>query len=233
MQYHPSEGRGETDWARYVTGFRDKSDQESFVTYEWMKPVFRELWKVFDEYLQYADDLPWIYTERSIVGLLTAAAFRADCVALEEYQEDRKDDKPMGRADWWMGTKEEPMNEILVEAKQMWLSSDARTWGDLGGILKRAGDQLRGYGSRKRTENFKKLVVCFVRPHFRAGENVSDVDLGEQFKTWCDEEAYWPEETDYFTCYWLKSVKGRGVKKEGHKEPYSYYPGLFICCREL
>lgn len=221
-----------------VTCFPKGGSSGNCKTYELMKPVFSELWNIYDEYIRimdaqgYYDDLPWIFTERSIVGHLTSAAFNANCICIEEYQIERKDEKPMGRADWWMGTKHDTMKGILAETKQMWLSCDVDSWGSLRSILAEAEAQLKGYKAGNQSKNFRKLVICFVRPYFRDGEEVSDENLRKKFKIWCDEDAYWPEGTDYFTCYWLNSVKGRGYKTPDNGS-YLYRPGLIICCREI
>jgi hypothetical protein len=68
------------------------------------------------------EDAPFIYNERSNVGILAGAAWRCGRVSLEEFQQEKgHKNKPKwnGRADLYMASEE---SEELIEAKFSWLN---------------------------------------------------------------------------------------------------------------
>lgn len=225
----------ETALATCVSGFRPNKNPESFKTYLWLEPVFRKLWSIYDEYIAYMDDaelhndLPWIYTERSIVGHLTAAAYLANRVALEEFQQP-KEDGQAGRADWWMGTNDRSGREIYAETKFKPISSDASTWKSLQSTLGDAENQLIGYGFHHQRGQCEHIAMCFVQPYFPVTDDRKKI--AEHYERWCGDGVECPKGVDYFTGYWLKSLEGRRVpSRDGTGDVYC--PGLFIYCHEV
>ena len=79
--------------------------------------------KVQEEYIEIVEtDIPYIYTERTNVGLLAAAFYRSKWVALEEYgvTKNRKDDNPYsGRADLYVA---DAANNFVIEFKKIEVS---------------------------------------------------------------------------------------------------------------
>lgn len=63
-------------------------------------------------------DAPYFYSERANIGLLSAAAWRAGWIALEEFG-IRKHTTKQGRADLWFWPADQDKEEY-IEAKQRW-----------------------------------------------------------------------------------------------------------------
>jgi hypothetical protein len=92
----------------------DGKSVEAFATLKILRPIFAELWWIYDNYLTNTnfEDLPWWYTEGMIRGHLTAAAARAGLTAAEEFQclrgkANESEPQKRGRADWWVATLKE------------------------------------------------------------------------------------------------------------------------------
>lgn len=200
------------------TLFRDRSGVAGSRSYRILRPVFAELWSVFDQYIVQANDIPWWYTERSLVGLLTAAAFRAGYSAIEEFGCARRDNEPKGRVDWWIGGG--PRNrQLLVETKQAELSSDG-TWATVSSLFKEARIQVLNYDLGPDYASVPRVLIVFVRPYFKRERNWS-----EQRELWL---ADMPGETDYCAYYWLEQEhQNRCVTDGGY-----CYPGILACCQE-
>ena len=185
-----------------------------------LRPVFSELWSVFDHYITRVgyEDVPWWYTERSIVGLLTAAAFQAGYCSLEEFSWKRGQDQAKGRVDWWLGTGDRE-SEVFAETKQTYISS-AGSWAKLDHGLTEAERQLLSFELGPKTNESHRLVMVFVRPYFAA-----PADWEEQRHLWLDA---CPDGVDYCVYYWLKEQLHNVCEHNG-----LCYPGLLICCKEV
>ena len=86
-------------------------------------PLIEEALLAIDRYSRVmgGEDAIYMYTERTCVGLLAAAAWRCGWVALEEYQLEKHDankSRRLGRADLYMASE---YTEDSVEAKYKWL----------------------------------------------------------------------------------------------------------------
>ena len=200
------------------TLFKDHSSGTSSRTYRILRPVFAQLWSVFDQFITQNDEVPWWYTERSLVGLMTAAAFRAGCSAIEEFTCARHHKRSRGRVDWWVGTGADD-EELFAETKQAYISSDGG-WALLSSGFKHAEAQLRDYDLGQEYDHVPRLLIVFVRPYFKNGK-----DWIEQRNLWLTET---PEGADYCAYYWLeREHQDRCVSDGGY-----CYPGILICCKE-
>jgi len=101
-------------------------DQDRFAT--WL-PVLQAWAACHVEFAQQVDDAAYWYTERSNVGILAQAAWRAGRVALEEYQakksrqHGRATKEWLGRCDLWLS---DAQGGELIEAKQEYLALRSR-----------------------------------------------------------------------------------------------------------
>ncbi len=203
------------------TVFRNDSMATRSRTYRTLRPVFAQLWSVFDEYIKRAGDIPWWYTERSLVGFLTAAAFRAGYSAIEEFVCPRQHAVPKGRADWWVGSGAEDC-QLFAETKQAWISSFSNTWGSLETCLKDADKQIQGYDFGPEYDHVPRLAMVFVRAFFK-----------KKVEDWTAQRAMWlaevPKVADYCAYYWLDEHCKTLYKGD---DGYSY-PGVLIYCKEV
>ena len=224
---HPSETTGTSSCATFGVFYSDEVQRDTLYCDRIVQPVFSELWKLYDRYIKnIIDDVPWWHTERSIVGHLTAAAFNAGNLALEEYSNEKTPNHDggsnrKGRVDWWMGTPKREY-EFIAETKAIGLSKDARDWEPLYDTLKEAEDQVRAY---KDAECRHRLVMCFTRPYWRVndkGENIAQRERLLRHKR--PEGAVY----DYCAYYWLNDEH-----LERRFEGWPICPALLIYCKEI
>ncbi len=205
------------------TMFSDPKAEESLPTFRLLRPVFGKLWSIYDQYIEHlVEEVPWYYTERTIVGHLTAAAFQAGCCAAEEFSWEKGKDEPKGRVDWWMAPRDSS-EQIWVETKQLWMGRQA-AWSTVSEHLDAAAKQLRQYNVGPSSDGQHKLAIVFVRPYTRGAEK-----LDEDRRIWIDEVEEFPDNVDYVAYYWLESRLASACRASDGL----YYPGLLICCREL
>ena len=163
--------------------------------------------------------MPWLYTERAIVGHLTAAAFQAGYIALEEFSCDRGKDARKGRMDWWVATPD-ATHEIMAECKQLYISSSRSGWGALSGYFKKAAGQLKDYKTEPTCKELHRVVMCCVKPHYMHSD-----DPNKERDDWLYEV---PEGADYCAYYWLEQRYLYACEYDKHT-----YPGILICCKEI
>ncbi len=223
---HPSETTGISTYATCGVFYSDKAQRGTLHCDRIIQPVFNELWELYDRYIENTDDVPWWYTERSIVGHLTAAAFKAGNLALEEYSNERipkhdGDSNRQGRVDWWMATTR-CKQQLIAETKAIWLSKDARDWKPLCAKLKKAEDQVNEY---KDNDCPQRLMMCFTRPYWKfddRGENSAQRKLRLHQNKPADDKY------DYCAYYWLNDEYLK--RFEGCP---NLCPALLIYCKEL
>ena len=184
--------------------------------------MFRELWAIIAQYVDYNEDVPWRYSERSIVGYLTAAACRAGYLAMEEFPSERDADRPKGRVDWWVATTHdhESGGEIYAECKHLCLASRA-DWSPLDNMQKEAEGQLRGYKLTPSCQHMHRLVMCCVAPYYMRSQGYE-----REKEAWLREVR---EPFNYCAYYWLSEER-----LEQSKSPNGHtHPGLLIYCQEV
>jgi hypothetical protein len=205
---------------------RDGKSVEDFATLGILRPLFVELWWIYDNYLTNTnfEDLPWWYTERMIVGHLTAAAARAGLTAAEEFQllkgkANESAPQKKGRADWWVAT---PGGEcdIWAEAKQVFVAASGG-WNPFRTKMSEAYKEIQTTPIEQ-WKHTRKLAVVFARPIYR-----EDEDHEESRECFLNGEFY-PPDVDYLAYYWLHEQHLESCLWDGY-----YYPGLLICCREV
>jgi len=206
------------------TMFPSPKGAESLPTFRLLRPVFGKLWSIYDQYIEHLGrkEVPWYYTEPTIVGHLTAAAFQAGCSAVEEFSWEKGRGKRMGRVDWWMA-RHGYSQQIWVETKQLWMGArSARA--TISNRLDAAAKQLRDFNTGGKSNSLHKLAIVFVRPCTRGAEKPD-----EYRRSWINEVKEFPGKVDYVAYYWLKN----GLDRACQGRDGLYYPGLLICCREL
>ncbi|MGB2984715.1 MAG: hypothetical protein WBE26_02435 [Phycisphaerae bacterium] len=187
-----------------------------------LQPVFSELWGIYDRYIAQTRpmDVPWWYTERTIVGHLTAAAFRAGYSALEEYSCEKGKNHSKGRVDWWLGTPD-GKRDVFVESKQEYLSAHT-DWARVESRFGEAERQIVEYHLETDSEESYKLAMVFVRPYYQTPRE------WEERRQRLLDGAEYPGNAHYYAYYWLEESDVAGCECNKY-----YYPGLFICCRQL
>ena len=125
---------------------------------------------------------------------------------------------------WLMSTSgDDVIEDVLLEAKALWLSKDTVPWGSLYKQLKDAAKQVNDY---KDSESVKgKVAVCFTRPYWNAKDSIENAD---QRELWLREDPPSCEKYDYCAHYWLNDEHMRYCKFESE-----IYPALLIYCKEL
>lgn len=224
---HPSKTTGTINYATCGMYYSDETQRDKLHCDRIVRPVFSELWKLYDRYIEHAKDVPWWHTERSIVGHLTAAAFNAGNVAIEEYSNGKTPNhdgnaKRKGRVDWWMGTPN-CKQQFIAETKAIWLSKDARDWEPLYKKLKEAEDQVKSY---KDNDCPQRLVMCFTRPYWKVNEKGENT---AQREWWLRQEKPEGAVYDYCAYYWLNDEHLERCCFEGWP---NLYPALLIYCKE-
>ncbi|MDX9976267.1 MAG: hypothetical protein RBU21_25050 [FCB group bacterium] len=139
------------------------------------RPIFTELWNLFDQFITEIDDMPWWYTERSIAGLLGTAAYRCGHLPLEEFGWPRNGNRRRGRVDLYIQSPK-CSREYWIETKQMYLSSNASGWEGLERTMADAERQLAGYSFKPNQNEVFGLVMVFVRPYYKLEKNLTHSD---------------------------------------------------------
>jgi hypothetical protein len=166
--------------------------------------------------------VPWWYSERTIVGHLTAAAFRAGYCALEEFSCEKGPKDPTGRLDWLVG-RNQWRETIQAETKQTWLSSNS-DYDAVDHLLEEAAAQNAEYKLPWEFEKLYRLAMVFVRPYYPKAQRSYD----DHRRAWIGEDAYLPTQADFCAYYWL--AKPHIGAATGEK---NCCPGLLICCKEV
>jgi hypothetical protein len=114
---------------------------ESKETLSWLKPVFKELKRIIDEYVEWHDQPPYWNNENASVSILVAAGACAGYSVLSDYRTEKKQKRKHvnGRCDLFLG-KENQWLEI--EAKPMYVSPDDEPE-KITKVLERAVDAAR------------------------------------------------------------------------------------------
>ena len=206
------------------TLFSSEGGKDRFASYAFLRPVLRELWCLYDHYASEAEyaDVPWWYGERTVVGHLTAAAFRAGYCALEDFTCEKGPGEPKGRLDWVVG-RNQWREAVQAEIKSTWVSVDA-AWDGVDLLLKEAAEKVAEYETTLGVKTLHKLAMVLVRPYYPKGQSYED-----QRRAWIGEEdAYLPAGADFCAYYWLaKPYVGACMYGK------CYHPGLLICCKEV
>jgi hypothetical protein len=225
---HHSEATQTRTYSTYGMFYSDTAQRDTLYCDRIVRPVFSELWKLYDRYIEHARDVPWWHTERSIVGHLTAAAFNAGHVAIEEYSSDRAptrdgDPRRQGRVDWWVGTPHYK-DRFIAETKAIWLAKNPRSWDHLDATLESAREQVSGY---KDPDCEHRLAMCFARPYWQVngkGENTAERER------WLRQEKPDGAAYDYCAYYWLNDEHLERCCIEGWP---NLSPALLVYCKEI
>ncbi len=149
-------------------------------------PIFEKLLVNWDKTLTYfekimtTEDLPYIYGERTNIGLLATAASKTGFITLEEYavqKRHEKQDKP-GRADLWLYNPKYQI-DVSIEAKFRELSWNSKKIVEiiepiLSNAVKDVSRVVPAEGARY------SLGVVFIRPKNANPEDYNPDDFWTQ-----------------------------------------------------
>ncbi len=127
------------------------------------------------------EDLPYVYGERTNIGLLAVAASKMGFVVLEEYalQKNQGGQSKPGRADLWLYSEDNSL-DISIEAKFKELSWNSKRVAELiKPILEDAVhdvEKVRPYEGAKYS-----LGIVFIRPYNANPNNFNPVGFWDQF----------------------------------------------------
>jgi len=126
------------------------------------------------------EDLPYVYGERTNIGLLAVAAAKIGFVVLEEYAQQKNQDgqsKP-GRADLWLYSEDNSL-DISIEAKFKELSWNSKRVAELiKPILEDAVhdvEKVRPYEDARYS-----LGIAFIRPYNANPNDFNPVTFWDQ-----------------------------------------------------
>jgi hypothetical protein len=169
-----------------------------------------------------ADDLPYGYTERANIGLLSIAAHDAGYLAIEEYSEmkGKGTRRRMGRVD--LAIMKEM--ELVIEAKWDWTSPEKVAPCATRTLNRALDDMDNSYVPKKDDIKVRRSAVAFVVVNFRSDEkNPSSIvkrikaAIREAQAVDCDICAWvFPKETRY--CDWGSDAD----------EKFHYAPGVML-----
>lgn len=186
-----------------------------------MKPTLVRLFDIYDRYLACAEEPPWWYTERSIVGHLTAAAHAAGFVSIPEFGLQRR--KRLGCADWWVSAPDRSM-ELFIESKQLWKAARS-SWDCAYDALSSAANQLNDHPAIAR-RTFR-VSLCFVRAYCNKSASPADwrrswLELTEQIDD---------VKVSYYGYYWLtQSRRDFPIRTKGRL--HYWHPGVFMLFKD-
>jgi len=158
-----------------------------YIDIDMRRTQFKELIEKWDrllidfENVMTTEDLPYIYKERTSVGLLAAAATKKGYIVLEEYgtEKQHKGQTRAGRADLWLYKKDKSI-DISLEAKYKEISwSSKKVIEVVKPILKKAVSDVNEV---RPSEGAKySLGVVFVRPYNANPDSYNPDDFWDQF----------------------------------------------------
>lgn len=219
----------------------------------WMEPVFKKWNKLIVEYCEAfsGTDAPYYYNERANISTMSAAAWSAGMVCLEEYssikkksrttQTDHKNETVdgFGRTDLYIGHPTDSL-EIAIEAKHMWLLKGTHGNTILNSLEASCSD------ASKNKQYSCKAGLCFYVPVIRV-DNISDTeDVTEQVivdtkalvekiespSTWRKNDASgyykpdciaWSFPEQSLELYLISQKSGKRL----------YYPGVIACLKTV
>ena len=140
-----------------------------------LKPVLAKWIAVQREYTrQIGDDFAWNYRERTSIGFLAAAAWKAGGVALEEWRTEKgpRNDPRKGRCDLYIYRRRQSFH---IEAKHMWSCATGKQPNAISYIerqLKRAVADAKLLQCPRK----EKLGLLFVAPFYSARKQTHMTD---------------------------------------------------------
>lgn len=184
----------------------------------WLAPVLRKWGHLVEEYCAHdLGDVPYYYSERANVGLLSAAAWSAGCVALEEYQSEKTLDgaQVRGRADLYIYNPTLGQG-VGIEAKQCWLSpgSSERAFSDR---MKEANSD-----ALKRNDADRLAGAVFATLKVPEGQDIDDafVTTHRMLKA----------QTVHLLAWAFPDSARQHLCDDRSKRPH-YWPGVFLAIR--
>lgn len=166
-------------------------------------------------------DLPYFYTERTDIGLLSVAAHEMGAVSIEEYSADKGKGakKYTGRADLWICLKDGTTFDF--EAKQQWISLNSKR------IAKLIKPVLRGAAYATKELTYKSdwsIGIVFVTPYVRTlSRKIESVPFKKQIlafkKQILDNDSY---DGDFVAVHFCDEQ----IWKTARIDKEFFYPGI-------
>lgn len=138
-----------------------------------LSPVLQEWITVVSTYSEsFKDDACYLYNERTSVGMLAAAAWRKNWVALEEFStrkanRDAQYDDANGRCDLKISSMS---TSYAIEAKHVWQPTGTRVSDEWLYVNRQRDLAKRDAQVIKRDQATYRLSAVFVSPRFKASD---------------------------------------------------------------
>lgn len=159
------------------------------------------------------DDAPYFYSERPNIGILSAAAWKAGFIALEEFAFPKRA-KTRSRCDLWICKMDPPYKEDLIEAKQAWGIGNADST-----MLKAITDVRK----INRKEYYNRIGLIFLTQGIhKKYEQEMDNKIQELIKT--------SKDMDYDALSWV-FPKNKRTLSGGGQYKNIYYPGVILLAK--
>lgn len=190
-----------------------------------LKPVLETWIKNVQQYSKAFknDDACWWYTERANVGILAAAAWKANWLALEEYSTLKRGQETVtknGRCDLYI-TKKDHHGSFAFEAKHAWQTMRSN------GVSK-ITDQLNGAwndaGKLKKNEANTRVAACFVIPKTPA--SLADDNIDNEILPWLNLVL---DEVPWDAVVWVFPKESRQLKNDTGTR---IFPGVLLILQE-
>ena len=137
-----------------------------------IRTVLRRWIATQKEYIKKSDDYPWWYNERASTGILAAACWKSNNIALEEFSTIKgvqKGKVKRGRCDIYFSSGGE---DFVGEAKQAWISSGSKIRKSIKGKLDDGLKNAKQSTIELQKQEGRRLAICFAVPYFpKADQN--------------------------------------------------------------
>jgi hypothetical protein len=219
---------------KFRTRERDLKAVEVKSRLKGLRPVLLEWATVVSTYSEsYKDDACYLYNERTSVGMLAAAAWRSNWIALEEFstrKASRVDgvDHAHGRCDLKIANLS---TSYVIEAKHVWQSIGTRIDDEWLYVKRSRITAKKDAQVVKRNQGTHRLSAVFVSPNFKASDVWGSANRAHAattiIQTWLAEIDNLPDVHAYAYVFpWRNRLLLRGEKAD------RIWPGTVLLLKE-
>lgn len=199
-----------------------------------IRPILEAWTEILQKYIDVNSDdkvvydTPWLYNERAILSTFAAAAWKAEGVALEEYNSYKKGLKDkkknsLGRCDLFFMPKN--YESFICEAKMVWCPLAKRKIKRFTRIYSKLCEAVEAT-KRLNPEEGRRLALCFAIPYIqKADQERTDEFLDKWFKEITDNA----NKAEYSSVAWYFPEKTRQFLLEDDQ----IYPGVALLVKEI
>jgi len=187
-----------------------------------LKKVFESWHEILEIYIRTSgyEDCPWWYNERATLSSLSAAIWKSNGIALEEYctEKGKKDDEYSGRCDMYFY---KGSNGFACESKQVWCAIGRRAKIGLKKIESSINIACKDARNLNKNEG-RRLGICFAVPYLPPSDKpYIETRLGK----WINQI----QTLDYSSISWFFPSKTRYLENENGY----FYPGVAVFVKEV